>query len=348
VVPSPSPNDVITGLTGVSCLSATSCVAVGSNWEEVAQTLIESWDGVSWTVVPSPNQGTSDNQLDSVSCSAPSNCVAVGTAATGGPGDESALIESWDGAHWTIAANPQDGTLSNDLRSVSCPGPSTCVAVGNYDAETAGGDISQPLIETWNGVSWTIGTGVNDISDAQGLSGVSCAGLTNCMAVGFDNPSPYNEQALAETWNGSTWSSAPLPTIQVKPALTGVSCIAATTTCVAAAGLNAESWNGTSWSGEAGIPSHKNSQFGGISCVSTTSCVVVGNYATSTKKQTPPTRTLVATLTGTQWKKTKSPNPAKQQDGLDDVSCLSATSCVAVGSDDEATADKTLVLMSGG
>ena len=61
VVPSPSPGNTIDSLNGVSCVSASSCVAVGSNWKAVAQTLVESWDGSNWTVVASPNQGTSDN-----------------------------------------------------------------------------------------------------------------------------------------------------------------------------------------------------------------------------------------------------------------------------------------------
>ena len=48
--PTPNPNGQ---LIDISCVSSTSCVAVG--WAYSDQTLIESWDGTSWSIMPSPN-----------------------------------------------------------------------------------------------------------------------------------------------------------------------------------------------------------------------------------------------------------------------------------------------------
>jgi hypothetical protein len=71
------------GLYSVSCLSVSSCVAVGAhtiNNEAAHQTMIQVWDGNTWTIQPSPNpEPTDNNRLQSVSCIADWNCVAVGS-----------------------------------------------------------------------------------------------------------------------------------------------------------------------------------------------------------------------------------------------------------------------------
>ena len=71
-------------LYGVSCTSATSCVAVGSaaqygSHSEILRTLVESWNGTTWAVTPSPNKpGPQDlSSLAAVSCTA-DHCAAVG------------------------------------------------------------------------------------------------------------------------------------------------------------------------------------------------------------------------------------------------------------------------------
>jgi hypothetical protein len=69
-------------LEAVSCASSTSCVAVGSRASsQIRATLVEQWNGATWTVVPSPNRvGTSFDILDGVSCATTTVCKAVGRA----------------------------------------------------------------------------------------------------------------------------------------------------------------------------------------------------------------------------------------------------------------------------
>ena len=59
-----------------------------------SQTLIESWNGSTWSVTPSPSPGN----LDGVTCMNPNNCVAVGGLNTG-VGSSQTLIESWNGQY---------------------------------------------------------------------------------------------------------------------------------------------------------------------------------------------------------------------------------------------------------
>lgn len=71
-------------------------------------------------------------------------------------------------------------------------------------------------------------------------------------------------------------------------------------------------------------------ELGGVSCVSQTLCFAVGD------SQSTPTAngvTLAERWNGSGWKVQSTPNPiGAQGGGLDNVSCSSATSCIAVGS----------------
>jgi hypothetical protein len=147
VTPSPSPgpgNDDI--LFGVSCASATACVAVGNGTQGsgASGTLTESWNGTSWTVVPSPNEGSAGtgNVLEDVSCVSAAACTAVGSS---GPDPGSTLIESWDGTSWAIVPSPDRGLWGSVLVGVSCVSATACTAAG-YSATKSGGD--KTLIES--------------------------------------------------------------------------------------------------------------------------------------------------------------------------------------------------------
>ena len=63
-------------------------------------TLIEHWNGSSWSIVPSVNNGTY-NHLRGVAAVSPGDVWAVGTDGT------YPLIERWNGSNWSIFASPQ-------------------------------------------------------------------------------------------------------------------------------------------------------------------------------------------------------------------------------------------------
>ena len=84
VVSSPNAGTGNNVLLSVSCVSVSSCVAVGfTNTDSVFETLVMAWDGSVWSIVSSPNAGTIDDELYSVSCVSVSDCVAVGSTYTG-------------------------------------------------------------------------------------------------------------------------------------------------------------------------------------------------------------------------------------------------------------------------
>jgi hypothetical protein len=88
-----TPASSIGVLWGVSCSSATACVAVGGGGTN-NNAFAEHWNGVSWTagnvVVP---VGTGNGNLTGVSCTAANECTAVGSDYTTGDGHLHTLVE---------------------------------------------------------------------------------------------------------------------------------------------------------------------------------------------------------------------------------------------------------------
>ena len=137
-------------LTAVSCPSTTACTAVGirnASGTAVGATLIEQWNGTSWSITPSPTPTNTILAMNSISCTSATSCTAVGAIddyAGYDPPRATPLIEQWDGKTWSLAAGatapaPASGT---SLRGVTCTNEIGCIAVG------AGlGDGSYTLVE---------------------------------------------------------------------------------------------------------------------------------------------------------------------------------------------------------
>jgi hypothetical protein len=276
-------------LAGVSCVSDGACVAVG-HWERpnASRTLVEGWDGRAWSIVPSPNPpGTSASYLDGVSCLPPGACVAVGYYVNG-KGHRRAMIESWNGAQWSIRTAPQPSrSLESELLGVSCVSPNVCVAVGTY---TGLQGKFRTLTERSTGGPWTVLPTLghpNPVS--RSLTAVSCVSAADCTAVG-DYVSPIGYvRTLAEAWNGVGWTIMSVPNPGPFDFLNGVSCPSANS-CLAVGQAGgdlqgdtplAERWNGSTWAPEsAAAPlGEASGSLNGVACRSAASCTAVGGYA---------------------------------------------------------------------
>jgi hypothetical protein len=147
IVPSPS-QGAFSVLHSVAALSPNDVWAVGYYYTDphnaIRRTLIEHWDGTSWSIVPSPNQGEDYNELLSVAAVSPNDVWAVGHYRDGLV--YRTLVEHWDGTQWSIVPSPNVGTDSNDLLSVAVASPNDVWAVGYY----RNGSIYQTLVERYN------------------------------------------------------------------------------------------------------------------------------------------------------------------------------------------------------
>ena len=280
IAPTANPGTASGSLSGIACTSATSCVAVGSasNGTQLV-TLIETWDGSSWSIASSPNIGTAGNELLGVSCASATSCVAVGYF-TDAVGVVRTLVETWDGASWSVTASPSPGPSNAVLNGVSCASATTCVAVG-YSVAFDGSN--RTLVETSQGTVWTV-TPVPSPGPSAMLSGVSCPTSTSCVAVGWSGDP--TRRTLIESWRGTSWSVAtnPSPSAARTAYLRGVSCTT-TARCIAVGlwtnGSTTRSliqgWDGTAWSSlSSPNPGTLDSTLNGVSCASATSCAAAG------------------------------------------------------------------------
>jgi len=206
-------------LQGVSCRSATACVAVGtySDGTGLGVTLAERWNGHRWAIQPTPSpSGSTGTVLTAVSCPAAA-CVAVGYSDISNI--DVTLAERWNGHHWALQHTPDPaGAQANTLLGVSCESATACMAAGNYSSSSL---AELTLAERWNGHQWAIQPTPNPAAArGSGLQGLSCRS-TGCTATGGYTNSSLAEVTLAERWNGHHWALQRTPN---PPAAAPTSC----------------------------------------------------------------------------------------------------------------------------
>ncbi|MFZ0666945.1 MAG: hypothetical protein WAM97_14430 [Acidimicrobiales bacterium] len=314
------PGTVGAALYGVACPSSTMCLAVGVDASN--NPVAEIWNGSEWITqhVPTVNGG---GVLKKVSCVSATDCIAVGVY---GLKNHQGMIEQWNGKTWEILKTPKG---QGELASVSCVSGG-CMAVG--DAPNSS-ETPIPLAETWDGTTWTptIAPSPAGSVQAQFLS-VSCTSFKSCVAVGVSYDNNGNPSALAESWNGKTWTiGAPVGPPDGSLGLTGVSCPSATDCVAVGYTINrldspsafAESWNGQVWTAEKLPTPSGGAQVYDVACSSADACVAVGGRGNGT---------LAEGWNGTVWTVEKTANPPGSSGSgyLDGVTCA-PSSCTAVG-----------------
>ena len=241
------PNGTIgAGLSGVVTISGKNAWAVGSLY---SQTLVEHWNGSYWGIYATPNPGQED-YFTGVAATSANDVWAVGYYFNSS-NTRQTLVEHWDGTNWSIVASPNVGPNFNSLYSVSAIAPNNAWAVGDvYDIQT---NIEQPLVEHWNGSTWSVVSTPSLLSDYfQGITAISA---NDIWAVGTNLVnSSTNNYPLTEHWNGSSWSIVAGP----QPNLASLSSVAAVAShnVWAVGTFNSSSggaqtliehWNGTQW-----------------------------------------------------------------------------------------------------
>ena len=278
-------------LTGVTCASASDCWAVGYyTLGNAFQTLIERWDGTSWTIVTSPNTTpTESNLLYGVTCASASDCWAVGFYSPASGTGLQTLIERWNGTSWTIVTSPNSSpTRTNFLTSVTCASASDCWTVGGRVPPS--GTVYQTLIERWDGTSWAIVTSPNaSPTRSSVLYAVTCVPASDCWAVGYQHNGIAN-QPLAQRWDGTSWAivTAPYTNPNEPNSFFGLTCLSASD-CWAVGYYGTpssprqtltERWDGTAWT-IVTSPNSSPTQYNtlaGVTCVSASDCWAVGSY----------------------------------------------------------------------
>ncbi len=159
----PAPGLFDVDMSGVSCPTATSCVAVGDGAAKVGTAdLIEVWNGKSWaraSAVAWP-KGSTNSWLVGLSCWAVGHCLSTGfidfsTAGVNPDSKGRVAAALWNGKSWVSTPLPAPGAgKATKFDDVTCKSASFCVSVGL--AATYGAPHGQALSGFWNGKSWKL------------------------------------------------------------------------------------------------------------------------------------------------------------------------------------------------
>jgi hypothetical protein len=335
------PGSYVDELQGVSCPSASSCVAVGYYQLKGGseQTLVETLANGTWAVATSPNQGTGNNQLDGVSCPQTGACVAVGSYESGTT--SRALAEELYGGSWVSTTAPDAGSGGNVLKGVACPSVGACVAVG-YDND-AGTD--RALAEELSGGAWSVAPAQDVGGGLNQLTSVACASSTFCTSVGTFRTAAGIYQNLIETQGAGGW--APLahsPDANFSNnELAAVSC-SSPASCIAVGHYNSKGVEQSlsvelvhgSWTVVPGLDKGTSTNaLAGVACAPAASqCAAVGyfNDLIGTGYTDVAPQALAEAWSGSSWAMVSAADALAPDISVNDVSCSSSTACTAVGS----------------
>ena len=272
-----------------------------------------------------PGGGT----VRSVSCTTPGDCIAVGLETkSSATVPYTPYVVRWNGSRWTVIPGPppEAGWGGYWLDTVVCTSASSCAATGSYAPAGSTGFSSDGFLAWWDGKSWSTTTQ----DDAWTARDVACVGTAGCVALGYDQyPSLFSS-------NGAGWTRVSSgPSLPHPDDLSELSCTTVTS-CVAVGTQSAlgnpagqplvELWTSGHWTQMKVPASAKGGGLDAVSCQQPTMCMAVG-INTSTLSDS-----FAERWDGHNWSLiTDMAQAPRAQLQLSDVSCASATLCVAVG-----------------
>lgn len=295
--------------------------------------LAESSDGGRWYsgdgvgTPPAPNDITDPVE---VSCAVVTadipDCLLVGEHYNyNGTGVQ---LAAWGNANFfqpVVTRNPRGATWSV-MDDVSCPTDTFCMVVG-----TAGRKHTMSSTAfSWNGNRMRqLTIPAPRHSHNSELGALSCATATSCVALGNYQNRAGKELSYALIWTSGKWRLQHTPSVARQKAsfFNAVSC-PTVTSCVAV-GVStlgarthqfAEAWNGSKWR-IVSMPARSDSGMNAVSCPVPGTCFASGWY-----KQVG----LMVKWNGVRWSVVRT---AAHASGFtfSHVSCISVTSCEAVG-----------------
>ncbi len=165
-----------------------------------------------WNQVASPTTGSGADALNATAAVSATDIWAAGvsldTSTT--PNRDQTLFEHWDGSAWSVVPSQSltngGAKADNDLNAVAAVSSTNVWAVGSF---VNAGDIRQPLIDNWNGTTWTPSSLPSQGGGNNDLFGVTAIAANDVWAVGYWRPDNTSaRQALAWHWNGTAWSAS--------------------------------------------------------------------------------------------------------------------------------------------
>ena len=322
-------------LYSVAAISTNDAWAAGLG---ASGSLIVHWDGSAWS-----QSLAGPGYFESVAASSARDVWAVGGTNWFSP--TQTLAEHWNGTSWTrvTSPSPAGGGL---LDGVAVTSPRNAWAVGEAGPGPGIPSATTPLIEHWNGKTWTI-QGYQAPAGGGHFAAVAATSPTNAWAVGSTGLSSEGtgQQTLIEHWNGTVWARVPSPnvpgsTASFLDAVTAVSAGNAWAVGYATVGGRYTAltmhWNGRRWTLAPGNTPGGDASLLGVTFSWTNNIWAVGiTNPTRCGNGGPQCQTLVEHWNGVRWKVVPSPDPPSGYlNVLWGISAVSRTDIWAVGSTD--------------
>jgi hypothetical protein len=258
-------------LNRVSCPTATFCLAVGVTGSSVThlRPLVERFSGSALSQVASA--GSWGTALSAVACRSIDFCIAVGNQG------DNAWSERWDGHGWRVLATPSPRVAGGDeLADVACTVVDNCLAVGY---ENAGTKDYRPLIEHWDGRSWSVvPVAAAETAALATPESVSCSSTGDCVVVGVEKGPTRLGRPFVSSFDGK--SLVPVPTASMGGQLFSVSCARSVSCFAVGIGEGGTSLflhlTKGSWQVVPGMSRSGDGNFDAVACPSTSECVAAG------------------------------------------------------------------------
>jgi hypothetical protein len=204
-------------LKGVAVSPSTGDVwAVGYSTDttsHVSSTLVERYNGKTWSIVPSDNVAGANNDLDGVAVNPTTGDVWAVGGYNIGTSSQKTLIEHYEGGAFLQVGSPDvPGNNAIIWGVTAVPSTGDMWAVGQYNPPIKS-STRQTLVEQYDPMSgWSIvNSQVVSTDDDSVLNGVAAASANDVWAVGFYDISSgsFLYQTLVEQYTGGSWRRMP-------------------------------------------------------------------------------------------------------------------------------------------
>jgi hypothetical protein len=198
-------------LSGVTSLSPSNAWAVGGMYYDGPEgPLVEHYNGTAWSI--SSTASVPGGLLTAVTAVSASDIWAIGTDPDAGTG----IVMNYNGTSWTQTSVPAPSGTDWELTGISADSASDVWAVGFTYNDLATADGVQPIVEHYNGTSWTLSyLPIPSGYTYAAIANVLAISSTDIWATGYSTTSTPGaaDVALFEQYNGTSWTIEPSPSL---------------------------------------------------------------------------------------------------------------------------------------
>jgi hypothetical protein len=202
----PSPKVVQGYLLGIDAVAPDDIWAAGVTIG-VFDTLIEHWDGLTWTLVDHPTPRSNYVSFGALDARATDDAWVVGSYLDHHDVTRT-LAQHWDGTAWTVVPTPNVGPSGSALTAVTAVASNDAWASGTI---TVSPSRSRALVAHWDGTRWEA-IPPERAGKTSGFDGITARLVPDIWAVGsFSNSPDAGVRTLIEHSDGTAFTRVPSP-----------------------------------------------------------------------------------------------------------------------------------------